>query len=587
MGLGDGSGIETVESRRTVESFLTSIKKIFSSGFRDLVWHRYSPFCENTELMGKDIYLVANGDLRLSANRMCWLAQADVESKLITVIESEGHTVRRAHKYDEAKQHGFIDSQTRGMEVFRSLPSDAPLIVVEAVWQYSHHVLHGLYTHEGPILTVANWSGQWPGLVGMLNLNGSLTKAGIPYSTLWSEDFTDGFFLTGLRKWLLEGEVTHDTSHVKDASSVTLPDEEAAVGSAVARALRTQKAIMGIFDEGCMGMYNAIIPDELLHPMGVFKERLSQSALFAGMREVSVEEAQQVRDWLDAKGMIFNTGSIEEEELTDKQLLAQCKMYIAVLRIADDFGCDTIGIQYQQGLKDLTPASDLVEGLLNNVDRPPVKSRDKRRVLFGNAALPHFNEVDECAGLDALVTNRIWSRLGFDPETTLHDVRFGEIYSINGRDEFVWVFEISGAVPPEHFIGGYAGAVSERQPPMYFPLGGGTVKGVSKPGEIVWSRIFVKDGRLQADIGRAKVVELPREETERRWEITTPQWPIMHAVTYGVGRDQLMARHKANHIQVAYGPDTAGANQALAAKIAAFREMGIKVYLCGSDHGLA
>ena len=29
-----------------------------------------------------------------------------------------------------------------------------------------------------------------------------------------------------------------------------------------------------------------------------------------------------------------------------------------------------------QGLKDLLPASDLVEGLLNNADRPPVKSRD-------------------------------------------------------------------------------------------------------------------------------------------------------------------------------------------------------------------
>jgi hypothetical protein len=27
-----------------------------------------------------------------------------------------------------------------------------------------------------------------------------------------------------------------------------------------------------------MGMYNAIIPDELLHPTGVYKERLSQSA---------------------------------------------------------------------------------------------------------------------------------------------------------------------------------------------------------------------------------------------------------------------------------------------------------------------
>jgi hypothetical protein len=204
-------------------------------------------------------------------------------------------------------------------------------------------------------------------------------------------------------------------------------------------------------------------------------------------------------------------------------------------------------------------------------------------VLYENRALPHFNEVDECAGLDALVTNRVWTKLGCDPETTLHDVRYGEAY--NG--EFVWVFEISGSVPPQHLIGGYAGASSERQPSMYFRLGGGTIKGISKPGEIVWSRIYVQGGSLHADIGRAKAIELPREETERRWRDTTPQWPIMHAVLYGVSRDQLMAKHQANHVQVAYGSDAATANRALAAKAAMFAEMGIAVNICGTEHGLA
>jgi hypothetical protein len=354
----------------------------------------------------------------------------------------------------------------------------------------------------------------------------------------------------------------------------------------LAASFRRDKAIMGIFDEGCMGMYNAIIPDELLHPTGVFKERLSQSALYAGMQRVPAEEAQQVRLWLDARGMQFCTGANPETELTDAQILEQCKMYVAAMRIADDFGCDAIGIQYQQGLKDLTPASDLAEGLFNNVDRPPVRDATTGRVLYENQALPHFNEVDECAGLDALVTNRVWTHLGYDPETTLHDVRYGEPYGVNGAQEFVWVFEISGAAPTKHFIGEYAGTVSERQPPMYFRLGGGTMKGVSKPGEIVWSRIFVDRGALKADLGRAKVVSLPHEETERRWRITTPQWPIMHAVTYGITRDQMMARHKANHIQVAYAPDEERANLALATKAATFREMGLDVSICGTQNGL-
>jgi hypothetical protein len=525
--------------------------------------------------------MIASGDLRLSANRVCWPAQQRVEEAVSGAIRAAGCEVKRGHPIDPVKQHGFIDSQKYGMEVFRSIPPDAPLIVVEAVWQYSHHVLHGLITHQGPILTVANWSGEWPGLVGMLNLNGSLTKAQVSYSTLWSEDFKDDYFLTRLKAWLGGQPVQHDTSHVRLLRDLELPASAGLLGVSLAQQLKRDKAIMGIFDEGCMGMFNAIVPDHLLNPSGVYKERLSQSALYAAMRAVPFEEAQGVRSWLDSKGLKFKTGPNPETDLTEDQILDQCRMYIAALRIADEFGCAAIGIQYQQGLKDLAPASDLVEGLLNNSDRPPVKAADGR-VLYDGEPLPHFNEVDECAGLDALITNRVWKALRFAPETTLHDLRYGEEY--NG--DFVWVFEISGAVPAAHNVGGYAGSVSERQPPMYFRLGGGSLKGVSKPGEVIWSRVFIEDGKLKADIGRARSIELPAEETERRWRITTPQWPIMHAVLYGTTRDQMMARHKANHIQVAYAPDAGGAKKALAAKAAFFQEAGLEVGICGTETGL-
>ena len=130
-------------------------------------------------LSPKHVYLVSSGDLRLSANQKCWPEQAKMEAVLAKALKAEGWTVVRAHPFDKQKKHGFIDSQKMGMEVFRKLDPNAPLIVAECVWQYSHHVLAGLTTHRGPILTVANWSGTWPGLVGMLNLNGSLTKAGV------------------------------------------------------------------------------------------------------------------------------------------------------------------------------------------------------------------------------------------------------------------------------------------------------------------------------------------------------------------------------------------------------------------------
>ena len=172
-----------------------------------------------------------------------------------------------------------------------------------------------------------------------------------------------------------------------------------------------------------------------------------------------------------------------------------------------------------------------------------------------------------------------------EPSTTLHDLRWGEHYRDEKLDAYVWVLEISGAAPASHFMGGYAGASSERQTPVYFPRGGGTLKGVSKPGEIVWSRVFVQDSQLHADLGRATVTQLPEAETERRLQATTPQWPIqwpiMHAVMHGVSRNQLMGRHKANHIQIVYAPDAKAADRALKVKPAMLAELGLEVGFCG------
>ncbi len=171
----------------------------------------------------RQVQLIANGDLRLSANQKCWPEQQKLEDAVGRAVGEAGFEVVRAHPYKADEGHGFIGSQKEGMEVFRrSIDPAAPLIVAESVWQYSHHVLHGLISHRGPILTCANWSGTWPGLVGMLNLNGSLTKAGVRYSTIWSEDFTDDFFTDSLRRWLKKGRVRHETPHVTKLKNVQI-----------------------------------------------------------------------------------------------------------------------------------------------------------------------------------------------------------------------------------------------------------------------------------------------------------------------------------------------------------------------------
>ncbi len=535
-----------------------------------------------TSLPIKEVVLVTSGDLRESANAVCWPAQQELEQKLTACFAREGITVHRAFPVDTARGHGFISSQRMGMDVFANINPNANLVFATAAWQYTHHVLPGMRNHAGPILTVANWSGQWPGLVGLLNLNGSLVKTGTPFSTLWSETFDDPWFSNKLSEWIQTGKVKHDLSHVRDLNADLLPKDLSAKGIALAEKLLQKKAILGIFDEGCMGMYNAIVDDEILNPLGFFKERLSQSALVAKMRQTSDRDASAALDWLKHRGVKFTLGVDEKTDLTQSQLLAQCKMYIAALRMADEFGCDAIGIQYQQGLKDMIPASDLAEGLLNNRERPPVMREADGTELYAGAPLPHFNEVDECAGVDALVTNWCWKELQLDLSTTLHDLRWGGNAAVNGKEEFVWVLQISGAAPASHFIGGYAGAVSDRQPPMYFPLGGGTLKGIGRPGSIVWSRVFIESGSLHVDMGLGSVVELDADETNYRWQQTTPQWPLVNAIFHGVSRDALMSRHRANHVNVAYAGNAAEAQSALAVKAAMFHRLGVAVHLCGT-----
>ncbi|SHH74240.1 fucose isomerase [Cognatishimia maritima] len=527
------------------------------------------------------IYLLASGDSRVSANTICWPAQEAMEADLTRILKQNGYEVIRAHSVDPEKGHGFLDSQRAGLDAVSKIPTGAKIVIAEAVWQYSHHVLPALHFHKGPILTVANWSGQWPGLVGMLNLNGSLTKAGIDYATLWSEKFEDDFFLNGLAEWLTTGTINHDLSHVAPFDGAPNATNTAKIADALVSDLIQHKSIMGVFDEGCMGMYNAIIPDDLLARLGVFKERLSQSALYAEVLTVSDDEAEAVFQWLVQKGIRFDFGTDGAVDLTRDQTMLQCKMYIAAVRVADQFDCETIGIQYQQGLKDLLPASDLVEGMLNNSDRPPV-TRAEGSVIREGLPIVHFNEVDECAGLDALLINRTHRALGQPLETTLHDIRWGDYDASGCCDDFVWVFEISGAAPPEHHIGGWAGSTSLRQPAMYFPFGGGTLSGVAKPGSLIWSRVYVANNALHMDIGLGECVELSEEETRRRRNATTAEWPIMHAILQGVSQNQLMASHKSNHVQVVYATSPEHAKEAMVCRAQFAQKLGISVNIVGS-----
>jgi L-fucose isomerase-like protein len=224
------------------------------------------------------------------------------------------------------------------------------------------------------------------------------------------------------------------------------------------------------------------------------------------------------------------------------------KMYAAACRITERYGLAAIGIPYQLGLMRCVPASDLVEGMLNNSERPDVRSLETKQIIHKGKPIPHFNEGDIGAGVPQMLMSEIYQRKGMAPETTLHDVRWGREWD----GKFVWVFEISGAAPPAHF-GGWSKTKIYRQPAMYFPLGGGTCSGVSKPGTITWARFYEQFGEVGMDCGTGEVIEMPDAEVQDRLNRTCKVWPIANVHIPGYGRDQLMASHMSNHIVIGYG----------------------------------
>ena len=495
------------------------------------------------------VYLISNGDSRDNPCETCWPKQEETLRLTKAAFDKLGVATEVLPSYNPTRKHGFITKQCEGTAIFSQIDPEAPVVIVLSVWAFSHHVSGALQTHKGPVLLLANFDGTWPGLVALLNHAGTLDRLCVKHSRIWSEKFADDpAFMKRLETWTKTGEIQYDMSHLAPADKLKLSSEAQRFGEELAADIKKNKRIMGQLDPGCMGMLNALINPTKLGQIGMPLELLNQSDLVAEMNLVSEREAQGHLNWLVKKGTWFNWGTDGAEHLVHGQVISQMKMYSAAARLYQHFGLSAIGIPYQLGLVRCVPASDLVEGMLNNSDRPNVTDPETGVVVEQGKPIVHFNEGDMGAGVPQRLMRDIYLRKGLPPETTLHDVRWGRKYD----GKFLWVFEISGGAPPAHF-GGWQYTKVYRQPRVYFPLGGGSCSGVSHPGPITWARFYETWGEIGMDCGTGEVIELPAAEVEDRLKKTTPEWPIANVHIPGYDPEQLMASHMSNHIVMGYG----------------------------------
>ncbi len=478
----------------------------------------------------------------------------------------EAATVQLEKALDRlGRRHYRIDGYlTKPNEAISKLgPIDDPLIGTYVHWVYGQNTTEGVVGKDNPLLLASNFSGTWPGLVGLLNTAACLEAMGRKFSRVWtdSEDWTtDSAFMDRLDEWCTTGRIAYSEDGIRYHAPISA--EAAAIASRVASEIRRRRVMTLMLGDTSMGMINGYFGPRLLSKIGFSEMKVDQAWLIDRGRFIAPERLEDAYRFVVDKGVTFHYGAEGAEDFDAAATKEQLRDYLTVLDLVHEFEADCIGWQYQLGLIGLRPPSDFAEGLLNSACRPETNGEP----------IIDSTEADQGNVVPMEMMKRLLKAKGLHPAVMFHDVRWGG--AVDGR--FIWVLLNSGscgAYAFNHDPDSLKGVHSYRQTKQYFPIPGGTFSGESLPGAVTWSRAYIRDDVLWMDIGRGEVVKLPDAQRDAFWNGTTPEWPLMTA-DLGMSRETLMAHYMSNHVAVAYG-DVFGEMVALS------QELGFKVRILG------
>jgi L-fucose isomerase-like protein len=417
-----------------------------------------------------------------------------------------------------------------------------PMIGVCVHWLYAPHTTDGVVGKDNPLLLASNFSGKWPGLVGLLNTGASLESLGRRFSRAWTDapDWTtDDAFMDRLSEWCSSGAISYGEEEIAYHAAVS--EKASAIAGDIAKEIRQRRILILMLGDTSMGMINGYFGPRLLNRHGFTEHKIDQAWIIDRGRQIDDKRIDQAFAFVKNKGLTFHWRGPSAEDFDETSTKEQLRDYLAVLDMLGEFKADCLGWQYQLGLIRLRPPSDLAEGLFNGVCRPE----------SNGDTIATATEADQGNVIPMELMKRLLKKKGLHQAVMFHDVRWGAMHE--GR--FLWVLLNSGscgAFAFNHDPDTLRGAHSYRQPSLYFPTPGGTLAGESLPGKMTWARAYIRDGSLWMDVGRGEVVKLPPDVRDAWWEGTTRQWPFM-AADMGIGRDTLMAHYLSNHVAVAYG----------------------------------
>ncbi|MCB9598425.1 MAG: fucose isomerase [Sandaracinaceae bacterium] len=478
--------------------------------------------------MTKKVAIFWPGDARRIPNELATPNAEEATAQLEKALKKLGRTPYRVE--------GFLEKPHEA--IAKLGPIDDPMVGVCVHWFYGPHTTDGVVGKDNPLLLASNFSGRWPGLVGLLNTGACLESLDRAHSRIWTDvpDWTaDATFMERLDEWCSSGAVRYGEEAIRYHAPVSA--EASARAMDVARQFRDRRALILMLGDTSMGMINGYFGPRLLHRHGFAEHKIDQAWILDRGPRIDAKRIDDALAFVKAKGLTFHWG----EDFTENDTREQLRDYLVVLDLLEEFGADCLGWQYQLGLIPLRPPSDLAEGLFNSACRPESNGEP----------IATATEADQGNVVPQEMMKRLLKAKGLHSAVMFHDVRWGAEH--DGR--FLWVLLNSGscgAYAFNHDPDTLEGAHTYRQPKLYFPTPGGTFAGESLPGEMTWARSYIRGGKLWMDIGRGEVVKLPPEVRDAWWEGTTREWPFM-AADMRIGRDTLMAHYLSNHVAVAYG----------------------------------
>src|SRR5262249_34957334 len=219
-------------------------------------------------VMSSRVALFWPGDARAKPNELALPNVEEATQGLERAFAKLGRTTYRVP--------GFLTKPHEAIE--RLGPIDDPLVGVSVHWFYGPHTTEGVVGKDNPLLLASNFSGRWPGLVGLLNTGACLTSLKRRHSRIWTtanDMSSDALFMAQLDEWCRTGAIAHSEAGIRYHAPVSAGESIRA--ARVADAMRRRRPLILMLGDTSMGMINGYFGPRMLAPYGFGEHKIDQA----------------------------------------------------------------------------------------------------------------------------------------------------------------------------------------------------------------------------------------------------------------------------------------------------------------------